>query len=146
MNSEQKKEYLKSYRQAVIAVRQLQDEIDQLRLDKMSPPAVEYSDMPKVGGRQDMSNYMVMLEELEDSLYTAKYKRIQLYTNIHKCIEAMEDETERNLLRAKYIHLKTWEQVGEIMGYDERQARRIHEKAICSVTCPVMSASGHDIL
>lgn len=130
IENERKKEYLKSYRQAMIAVKFIEEEIHLLKLDKISP-SVKYSDMPKAGNHHsDLSDYMVMLEKLTNKLYAAKYKRIKLYSGILEKTEAMENETEKNLLRAKYIHMKTWEEVADILGYGNTQIHRLHTKAL----------------
>lgn len=129
MDPEEKKDYLKSFFQATVAVKQLEEEIELLRLDKMSP-SFRYSDMPRSKHYTDMSDYMVMLEKLTDKLCSAKYKRIKLYTGISESIEAMKDETEKNLLRAKYIHLKTWDQVADVIGYEKRWTMKLHGRAL----------------
>lgn len=129
MGQEEKKIYLKAFFQATVAVKQLEEEIELLRLDKISP-SLRYSDIPRASRYKDMSDYMVTLEKLTDKLYSAKYKRIKLYTGISESIEGMEDETERNLLRAKYIHLKTWDQVAEVIGYEKRWTMKLHGRAL----------------
>lgn len=130
IENECKKEYLKSYRQAIIAVKFIEEEIALLKLDKISP-SIKYSNVSNTGNHHtDLSDYMVTLEKLTNKLYSAKYKRIKLYSTILEKTEEMEDEIEKNLLRAKYIHMKTWEEVADIMGYGNTQIHRLHTKAL----------------
>lgn len=48
---------------------------------------------------------------------------------IEEAIEGLASR-ERRILRHKYIEGLTWEQVGDVSGYCERHARRIHDRAI----------------
>ena len=77
-----------------------------------------------------LSDYVVLIECKTKELIQARYRRIKLYSDIIDKIEHMEDETERNLLRLKYVHNKTWEEVGEALGYSYRQIHNIHNRAL----------------
>lgn len=54
--NEEKKEYLKSYRRAVKREKDILDEIQRLRADKMFP-AVANDGMPKGSNQSDLSDY-----------------------------------------------------------------------------------------
>ena len=127
--NERKKDYLKSYKSAVIAAKVIQEEIDELRLDKMCPSVIS-DGMPHASTCSDLSSYAVKLVELEEKLKTARYQKIKLHMEISDCIEAMENETEKCLLRLKYLHCKTFEEVAECMKYSLRQVYSIHSSAI----------------
>ena len=54
--NELKKEYLRSYTPAVSAARRIEEEIEQLRADKMAPAFV-MDDMPHAHDQKDLSDY-----------------------------------------------------------------------------------------
>lgn len=127
--NETKKEYLQSYRYAVIAETQIKEEIDQLRMDKMFPGLVQ-DGMPHGSGGSDLSSYAAKLDELLIELKDQMDKRIQLRREIVKKIEAMDSETEKAVLRYRYIHMLKWEEIAVKMEYSWQHVHRIHGKAL----------------
>jgi DNA-directed RNA polymerase sigma subunit (sigma70/sigma32) len=130
-SSDEKKNYLNSYKQTVIAAKLIEEEIQEIESHKVNP---SYS-LERISGgnkKSDLSDYVVLIERKTEELYQARYRRIKTYSDILSKIEEMEDETEKNLLRLKYIHNKTWEEVGEMIGYSYRQVHNIHNKALAN--------------
>ncbi len=108
--NELKKEYLRSYILAVNAARRIEEEIEQLRADKMAP-ALVMDDMPHAHDQKDLSDYAAKLDELERKLIKARYKRIDLYAEIFADIERLEDETEKTVLTYRYLRRYSWEKI-----------------------------------
>lgn len=127
--NETKKEYLQSYRDAMISETQIKEEIDQLRMDKMFPGLVQ-DGMPHGSGGGDLSAYAAKLDELLSDLKDQMDKRIQLRREIVKKIEAMDSETEKAVLRYRYIHMLKWEEIAVKMEYSWQHVHRIHGKAL----------------
>lgn len=127
--NEEKKEYLKRYHAAVLAEKEIQEEMDQLRMDKMFPGMIQ-DGMPHGSSCGDLSAYAVQLEELMDNLKAQMEQRIRLRKEITQKIEEMPDETEKTVLRLRYIRWLRWEQIAEKMGYSFRNITRIHGKAL----------------
>ena len=127
--NEKKKEYLKSYRDAVIAETQIKEEIDQLRMDKMFTSLVQ-DGMPHGSGASDLSAYAAKLDELLGELEEQMNERIQLRREIVRKIECMESETEKAVLRYRYIHMLKWEEIAVKMEYSWQHVHRIHGKAL----------------
>lgn len=127
--NEKKKEYLRRYHAAVLAEKEIQEEIEQLRMDKMFPGMIQ-DGMPHGSSCGDLSAYAVQLEELMDNLKAQMEQRIQLRKEITQAIEEMPDETEKTVLRLRYIHWMKWEQIADRMGYSFRSITRIHGKAL----------------
>lgn len=127
--NEIKKEYLQSYRDAVIAETQIKEEIDQLRMDKMFPGLIQ-DGMPHGSGGSDLSAYAAKLDELLGDLKDQMEKRIQLRREIVKKIEDMDSETEKAVLRYRYIHMLKWEEIAVKMHYTFRHVVRIHGEAL----------------
>lgn len=127
--NEKKKEYLKSYRDAVVAETQIKEEIDQLRLDKMFPSLVQ-DGMPHGSGSSDLSAYAAKLDELLSELEEQMNERIQLRREIVRKIECMESETEKAVLRYRYIHMLKWEEIAVKMHYGYRNILKVHGRAL----------------
>ena len=128
-DNEAKKEYLKSYIPKQKAAKRIEEEIEQLRLDKMFP-SITYDDMPHGSNMSDLSDYMVRLDELISKLIKARYERIDTYSKIFADIEKMEDEKEKELLTYRYLRGYSWEKVCIVMNYSWKQIHRIHAEAL----------------
>ena len=128
-DNELKKEYLRSYTPAVSAARRLEEEIEQLREDKMAP-ALVMDDMPHAHDQKDLSDYAAKLDELERKLIKARYERIDLYAEIFADIERLEDETEKAVLTYRYLRRQSWEEICVKLGYQWAQVHRIHARAL----------------
>lgn len=127
--NEKKKEYLRRYHAAELAEREIREEIDDLRMNKMFPALIQ-DGMPHGSSCGDLSAYVVQLEELMDNLKAQMEQQIRLRKEITQKIEEMPDETEKTVLRLRYIRWLQWEQIAERMGYSLRNITKIHGKAL----------------
>lgn len=127
--NEKKKEYLIRYHTAEIAEREIREEIDDLRMNKMFPALIQ-DGMPHGSSCMDLSEYAAQLDELLTELKDQMEQRIRLRKEITQKIEEMPDETEKTVLRLRYIRWLRWEQIAEKMGYSFRNITRIHGKAL----------------
>ena len=126
---EKKKEYIRRYHSAVIAEKAIQQEIDELRMDKMFPTLIQ-DGMPHGSSCGGLSEYAAQLDGLLADLKEQMEKRISIRREITQKIEQMQDETEKTVLRLRYIHWLRWEQIAERMGYGWTQGHRIHGRAL----------------
>ncbi len=126
---EKKKEYIRRYHSAVIAEKAIQQEIDELRMDKMFPTLIQ-DGMPHGSSCGGLSEYAAQLDGLLADLKEQMEKRISIRREITQKIEQMQDETEKTVLRLRYIHWLRWEQIAERMGYGWTQVHRIHGRAL----------------
>ncbi len=127
--NEKKKEYLRRYHAAELAEREIREEIDDLRMNKMFPTLIQ-DGMPHGSSCLDLSEYAAQLDELLAELKAQMEQRIRLRKEITAKIEEMPDETEKTVLRLRYIRWLRWEQIAEKMGYSFRNITRIHGKAL----------------
>lgn len=127
--NEKKKEYLKSYQRAIRREKGIEDEIRQLRLDKMFPSVVN-DGMPKGTNQSDLSGYAALLDEQISKLIRERYERAKLRADIENSIRAMSNEDEQSVLRLRYIKGLKWEAVSSEMGYSWKQTHRIHSRAL----------------
>ena len=127
--NEAKKEYLMRYRDALRAEKQIEEEITQLRLDTMMP-AVVNDGMPHRSGIGDLSGYAAQVDELLQDLKEQMEKRIQIRREITQKIEKMPNETEKMVLRYRYIHLLKWEEIAVKMCYSWKGIHKVHGRAL----------------
>lgn len=130
IENERKKEYLQSYGAALRAEAVMEEEIQELRRSKMEP-AAKLDGMP-VGSFtiSDLSGYMAKVDELLKEMTEMMEQRIDLRKEIIHKIEEMNDETEKLVLRLRYIHMLKWEDVAEKMCYSWKGIHKVHERAL----------------
>ena len=114
--NEEKKEYLKSYRRAVKREKDILDEIQRLRADKMFP-SVTNDGMPKGSNQSDLSDYIAILDEQIELLKAERLEKARCYQKIERQIKQMENEDEQEVLRLRYITGLKWEEVAARMSY-----------------------------
>ena len=129
--NEKKKEYLRQYRIHVRRIHRINAEIAELRSMKISP-SMNNDGMPHGSSCGGLSEYAAQLDGLLADLKEQMEKRISIRREITQKIEQMQDETEKTVLRLRYIHWLRWEQIAERMGYGWAQVHRIHGKALAN--------------
>ncbi len=127
--NEKKKAYLKSYQRAARREKDILEEIQRLRMNKMFP-AVVNDGMPKGGHQSDLSEYAALLDEQIGILKKECLKKVRIYSGIEDKIRHMENEDEQRVLRLRYIRGMKWEEVALEMGYSWQHTHRIHAKAL----------------
>lgn len=127
--NEAKKEYLWQYRKALQKENEIETEIYQLRMNKISPSLVQ-DGLPHGSGGSDLSGYAAKIDELLRDLEKQMNKRIELRLRISREIESMSDETESLLLRYRYIQGLKWEDIALRMDYSWQHIHKIHAKAL----------------
>ena len=129
--NEEKKEYLKSYRRAVKREKDILNEIQRLRADKMFPSVVN-DGMPKGSNQSDLSDYIAILDEQIELLKEERLEKVRCYQKIEKQIRQMENQDEQEVLRLRYITGLKWEEVAARMSYSWKHIHRIHSSALCN--------------
>lgn len=129
--NEEKKEYLKSYRRAVKREKDILDEIQRLRADKIFP-SVANDGMPKSSNQSDLSDYIAILDEQIELLKVERLEKARCYQKIEKQIRQMGNEDEQEVLRLRYITGLKWEEVAARMSYSWKHIHRIHSSALCN--------------
>lgn len=126
-----KKEYLNRYRRACERCRDIELEVTRLRLDKMLP-SVLYDDMPHSHDCSDLSGYAARIDEIIERLKSERYKKINIRIDIERRIDQIADESEREVLRQRYIapRRKSWDEIADSMGYSRRWTLRLHGRAL----------------
>ena len=131
-----KKKYLNSYKWLKHRARSLELEIEAIR-SQYTGHAITYSDMPKApSSAHDLSDYASAVFELVDSLNAIHVDIIRQYEQISEAIEVMENETEKELLRLRYLQSYDWDDIAEHFGYVVRTVYRIHGSALYHFQIP----------
>ncbi len=74
--------------------------------------------------------------ELQEKINAEIDKLIDLKEQMRGVIETVVNVDEQMVLRYRYIHNMTWEQIGDELKADESTVRRWHRRALASVTVP----------
>lgn len=127
--NDKKKEYLWGYQRAKRQMERLEEELAELRLDKMCPSVIQ-DGMPHASGGGDLSGYAARVDALERKILKARYKRIQRFKEIRDRIERLEDENEKDVLVYRYIRGMKWEDIAVKMNIGYRHVLRMHGKAL----------------
>lgn len=127
--NEEKKEYLKSYRRAIRREKDILDEIQRLRSDKMFPSVVN-DGMPRGSNQSDLSDYIAILDKQIELLKAERLEKARCYQKIERQIKKMENENEREILRLRYIQGLKWHEVENKMGFSREWTLKLHGRAL----------------
>lgn len=74
--------------------------------------------------------------KMEEKINGEIDRLVDLKAQIRSVIEAVTDPNERMVLRYRYIHNMTWDQIGDELHADARTVRRWHGTALLHVELP----------
>ena len=132
------KEYLKQAYRLDLKIKSDIEEVARLRdmATSITSPAIgdrvqssRSSDAPFV---RCVEKILLLEERINAEISTM----VDLKEQIREIIEAVPDADERMVLRYRYVHNLTWEQIGNEMNADARTIRRWHGNALQHVTLP----------
>lgn len=123
--NKRKENYLRRYRWDLQELKQMEQELTQLRL-KALPGSISYDGMPHGSGenKADLANYAATLD---DFLTQTEERRQFLLTEIRaikRAIEAVPVQRSRILLRHIYINGMSWDDAAEAMNYSPGYVKR----------------------
>ena len=126
------KEELKSYIENKREIEIIKDKLMYLEEKKTSIKSMIINDMPKV---TNIENDMIgnLLADIEDLINIYKEKELNLIKQqikIEKAISNLEDPTDRNIVRLKYIDGHTWERICVILNYSWNGIHKKHRKIL----------------
>lgn len=133
--NEEKKKYLKGYIYCKRREKQLAQQIEELRDQKMFP-SVNNDGMPHGSGISDLSGYVAQLDDLISQLEHEREMAVKQYEEIHDQINTMEDNVLRELLVRKYLLEQRWEKIAVAMDYEYRYILKLHGKALRNFQIP----------
>lgn len=128
--NELKKEFLNSYLLDKRVVKRLEEQLAELRLNKISPSCMIGDGMPHGTDLKDLSDYVVLVDELEREIWAEKYKQIKSYQIVRSAIEKMKNDREKDILTYRYIRGWWWGKIATEMGYSLRNIHYLHSAAL----------------
>ena len=130
VTSEQKKEYLGSYRKMHYKLLSLKEQRKGLVEAISRARAIQYSDMPKAFKKSDLSDYIVKLStliaQIDDIERALRVKRLDIEQSIINVSDGLKSE----ILRKRYIDMQSFEQIAIELGYTYRHTVRMHGWAL----------------
>ena len=93
------------------------------------------NDMPGNPNRDRslVEEYIVKIVDLEREIDSEIDRLVSLKGEIMHTIQAVDDVYSRVLLEERYLNMRTWEQIADIMDYSVRQLHRLHGEALNEV-------------
>lgn len=131
------KEYLQRYRNAYREAKDTEVRMAQIRLKYSAPSAIEYSDMPKAhNSEHDLSDYIVKMDALTDHLISKYTRCMAIEADILERLDRMQTQSEREVLRLRYIDGYKWEAIADRMDTVVRNIYFIHGRALRNFPLP----------
>lgn len=131
MEIDEKKKYLKRYLEAERREERIKEEIQALRADMMFPNIVN-DGMPKGNEKKDLSEFVIIMEEEIEKLKKERLEKARTRKEIEDRIRKMKDETEKEVLRERYIKGMKWEKIALDMNYSWKWIHIIHSRALAN--------------
>lgn len=133
------KEYLRQAYRLTQRIKLDTVEVNNLREMASSVSAIRY-DRERVQATRNMdAPFMRTLERLWN-LEQKTANELELLSRLQKqvweVIEAVPNTDERMVLKYRYLHNYTWEEIGKELSADERTIRRWHGQALQHVVLP----------
>lgn len=131
--NEIKKEFLMGYQVAKRDVERLEEQLAELWIGKLSPSCMIGDGMPHANNPVDLSAYAVKIDEIEQEIIEARYKRVIVFQQVQRAIEKMTDTKEKTLLTYRYLRGLKWEKICEKMKHSWQHIHRIHASALKNI-------------
>ena len=127
-----KKDYLWSYQPVEKRIRQIDGEIERLRLERDATKAIQYSGMPN--GQADRTSpqesYVMALEDAMQKRLKLRIEYIRQQNEIKQAIHAIGDPELELLLEYRYMECMTIAQVASKIKYSISTTNRKHSMAL----------------
>ena len=124
------KTYLRKARELDTLVHTKLSEIDRLR------ELAECLSSPRMGEKVSSNKGNTSMQtvdkivDLQAEIRKEIAELVSLIGEIHEKIELLENPTEKAVLTERYINVKSWEEIAEIIGYSDRNTRYLHGRAL----------------
>lgn len=133
MTIQEKKEFLSRYREILAEEKDIREEIAywESRAQKVT---TSWSAVPGGGkGSDKVQTGAIKVAELRDSLMGKIEELAAVRAEIERAIGTVQDDTQRRLLRLRYIKGMTWEKVAIEMNYTYQWVCELHGRALKKV-------------
>ena len=127
------KDELKNYTENKREIKIIEEDIKKLQEQKSSINSLVLSDMPKTFNNNDNDKIGALIAEIEELIekYIDKMRNlIRIQNEIENTINNIEDATDRNIIRLKYIEDYTWERICVVMNFSWNGVHKRHKKIL----------------
>lgn len=127
------KDELKNYTENKREIKIIEEDIKKLQEQKSSINSLVLSDMPKTFNNNDNDKIGALIAEIEELIekYIDKMRNlIKTQNEIENVINNIEDATDRNIIRLKYIEDYTWERICVVMNFSWNGVHKRHKKIL----------------
>lgn len=133
MTSQEKKEFLSRYLEILAEEKDIREEIAYWE-SKAQKVTSSWSAVPSGGkGSDKVQMGAIKVAELRESLIDKINQLVAVRIEIERAIGTVQDDTQRRLLRRKYINGLTLEQIAVEMHYSYVHTCRIHGYALSNI-------------
>lgn len=133
MTSQEKKEFLSRYLEILAEEKDIREEIAYWE-SKAQKVTSSWSAVPSGGeGSDKVQMGAIKIAELRESLIDKINHLVAVRIEIERAIGTVQDDTQRRLLRRKYINGLTLEQIAVEMHYSYVHTCRIHGYALSNI-------------
>lgn len=133
MTSQEKKEFLSRYMEILAEEKDIREEIAYWE-SKAQKVTSSWSAVPSGGkGSDKVQMGAIKIAELRESLIDKINHLVAVRIDIERAIGTVQDDTQRRLLRRKYINGLTLEQIAVEMHYSYVHTCRIHGYALSNI-------------
>lgn len=139
MTSQEKKEFLSRYLEILAEEKDIREEIAYWE-SKAQKVTASWSAVPSGGkGSDKVQTGAIKVAELRESLMDKINQLAAVRIEIERAIGTVQDDTQRRLLRLRYIKGMTLQQIAVEMNYSCRHICNIHGYAL--VSCKIENIS-----
>lgn len=114
-------------------------ELGNLRALCASIASPKLSGMPPSATKTKDAQFTVCIQkiiDLERTIDEEIDRYVDLNKEVRETINQLYNVKEKLVLRMRYIHFLSWEEISEKMGYSVMQVHRIHDRAIKKIKIP----------
>lgn len=128
--NKEKKKFLNRFWMLEQEQKDIEKEIEQLRIDRICPSR-EIDSMPHGSRiRAGLEDYAAEIDDLLQELYRILIDKIKKRREITKAIDQLEKEEQRMVLRLRYIHNMEWDDICTEIRYEKTRTFEIHGDAL----------------
>lgn len=134
MTKEETKLWLRSYRQKKLEAEQIAQTIERLEAEMYHPKTTRFDKIPGSthGAGSPTERLAIKHIALVERYEVKRMELLEEQARIEETIEKL-GETERMLMRYRYIEGMTWEEVAVAINYSWMQMHRIHARALAKL-------------
>ncbi|MDL2224664.1 hypothetical protein LJC20_00425 [Eubacteriales bacterium OttesenSCG-928-M02] len=127
------REHLRQYRRKELEMQQLEESMARLRARMEGPALPSFSFGRKVTTHDRMEEMVLRYNELMEQYNETWDALLEERGAVEDFISGLGD-TERILMRYRYIDGLSWRKIADIMGYSEDWVRQLHSRLFAKTT------------